>query len=80
MKAEEGFLEKQRKFRKDKKKHNQRQYFDDDEPQHRSAGKKGHSKMRPIKELETGLYDIILHPEDYEDEPYADFVDIKLIK
>ena len=60
--SEEGFLVKEKKVRKDRR-HNQKHLFDDESELHKKAGKRGHSKMRPVDEYEV---------EVYEDDPYAE--------
>lgn len=62
MKNEEGFLVKEKKIRKDRR-HNQSHYFDDDMDTHKRAGRRGHSKLTDVNEIDVDFD---------EDDPYAD--------
>jgi hypothetical protein len=64
MSTEEGFLEKEKKVRRDRR-HNTKSYFDDDGDSHKRAGRKGHGRMVPVSQLEMDV-------DIDEDDPYAD--------
>jgi hypothetical protein len=58
---------KPKKIRKDRR-HNEKQFFDDEVDSHKKAGRKGHSRLQPV---EVNLDDID------SDHPYGNFDDWK---
>lgn len=63
---EEGYLEKTKRVIKKDRRHNERQLFDDESDQHKKAGRKGHSKLRPISEYEVDIDDNDPYAEDIQ--------------